>query len=1205
MKKITKTLTASVLAVAASAGVFSAIPASHVAYADPVTPTVSAGDVISATKLPTTGTVGRDVEIPVATAIALGGAATGNAVSVVVTRPDGRAQAVSENKPSGTLLNWYFKPTVAGTYKLQYQVTNTTSGVTTLSEVFHIKVTADTYTMTIDENSDIILPSIVDTNAERFVGGKVKSVVLPNPVVKNEAGYVVYEDGAVNPIFAEYKGLPALIAAASGGEKTALEARYTEIAEIFEEHDIDSDDVDAFVGGSLEITVTTESKTLSSVGVDASALVKSGDNYVFTPEQGTNVVHYVYKAANGANLQSLTKTIVGSDTYNHKTIKLGWTAANRPTSARINERVDLPLASGFNKSDANSAVTVRTDIKVTKVGGDGTNLVERDEEGYYFIPTLADGEKSADFEITYNVEDYYGNKGTAYSYTLEKVKDGSAPTMYIVDAFDYDKLADATTDTYRGFADAVIGMENAEYSIPTKIERFKDGTSTANIITFPAFFAEDAVVGYKNLVFYRSITSNEISGSVNLLSENLVLKDGEAIDDVKNMSQAEQASHAASINLNELNSDSTKKYPAGDYTVTYTVRDGNGYSATKSFTFTIVEAFADSEAPTVTYGDQFPTLVNDGQDVSFAVPTISDNVDANPRVRYYVSAGAFTQRIYAKDKVVSFNMSDDMEDAAMTIYEAAIANGNKITIKTEVVDDYGKTTTETVDIAVRNTNDMTPIEVRASVASDFAANALPTITNTYVQGSTVTVAGVTFEDNDPNLTIIVTVRDDQGNKVYGTRAIGAIEKTTAGGVTTYTHPGIKSDSAKAISYTVTYTAVDAGNNIVAYTVKLPALADNEAPIISGVTTGKVYEIELGEKLDLGRVTVLDNVDEGLTPTLACEAHPEFINGTIFAPTEAGTFTVVYNAKDNNGNDAETVSIEVKVTDTTAPTLTINNKEKYGTTVKHESQVIKNFSKVELPSFSAEDDTYDFGLDAGALNMYAKATIKIAAPDGNTYTVDHKESKYLISYDEINDVYSFVPTTKGTYTVTYSAVDAAGNKAEDYVITVMVGDTVLPSVNYTESIAANIKVGDVIYINEDKVKVTDKGFVADPDKPNEKPEWSSIVIEDASGKKVEFDYTNDAETIRKYVFDKAGVYTLTIVGRDVAGNTNTYTQKINVTANASSTSIKDNVTGVVLIVVSLLILAGVIIYFAKGKKRVSAKKTVKKVTKKETTEEKED
>lgn len=1194
MKKITKTLTAGLLAAAATANMF-AIPATHVAHAATGTEVVK-GDVISAKAIPSSGRVGHPLNIPAMSAAAFGGSATTitNVANIkpVVTRPDGRSIALTADSSNG---GWTFSPTVAGTYKLVYKGTNS-AGVETVSETFSIKVVAETYQMNFDVNDSIILPSTVDTNASRFEGGAVKAITLPNPTVKDANGFVIYKNGALSALLAEYKTLKE-----DSSRDSKEEARFAEVKAELLESSVTTEDADSYITTKLSVYVTTESsfydsnRTIDDQQGRNYILHKTGNNYDFVPEAGTNVIRYVLESSTGAALFSKTETVLGSDTYDHTKIKLGFSAADRPTTASLNEKVRLPYASAYNRADANNAVNSRTILSVKLVNGTTKTDVEvqYDEDGAYFIPDVNEG----NYEITYNVEDYYGNTATAYSYRIEKVIDSKAPTMYLVEGF---KAVASTEEGYAALADAVIEMQNAEYKIPTKV---KEGSGK---IVFPAMFATDSVKAYENLTFSRQITSTALENTVDLLNTEYLIAEGtENVDDLdkdpqdptKRITTYQRASREAEIDLTDLDDVGGKlKFPAGEYTVTYTVRDNSGYSASKSFKFIIEKDFEDADKPVITYGDNFPTLVQVGQEVSFVKPTITDTVDGLLKVNYYVVVGGIETEIFEKDGNVSFNMDDPINVPGYpneTIYTYALKNGNVITIKTTAQDDMNAAAEATLDITVRNANDTQAIEIAQSVAGDFVANELPTITNTYKQGSVVSVEGVTFTDNDPNLTIIVTVRDANGNKVTGVKALGAIEKKTSGNDTVYAHPGVKFTATKAESYTVTYTAIDAGNNVVAYTVKLPTLSDSEKPSIVGVTSGKQYEIQLGQKLDLGRVTVVDNVDTGLVPTISCEAHPEYVSGTIFAPTEVGTYTVKYTAKDNNGNDADAVLAEVIVTDTTKPILTINNKDAYGTIIKkftNESDATK-FTAIELPTFSAADETFDFGIDAEMLNMSATAKLEITAPNGNTYTIDNTNEKYKISYVEANDCYSFVPTTKGTYTAKYTAVDASGNEAESYSITIMVGDTVPPTVDYTGELSANLKIGDTIKIHEDKITVTDKNSTEDLT-------FTSITVEDAAGNTIDYVKEGANEDIRAYTFDKAGTYTLTIIGRDEAGNTNSYTFTFHVTADASTTSFKDNVTGVVLIIVSLLILAGVIVYFAVSKKKISPKKTVKKVEKKE-------
>ena len=201
MKKFTKTLTASLIAAAASANIF-AVPASHVAYAAGSTEIVK-GDVISVKSIPSAGRVGYPVIIPKMSFGALGATGSVSNVAPVVTRPDGRSVTVQE-VTSGEA-GWTFTPSVSGTYKLVYK--GTANGVETVSEVFSIKVTKESYEMAIDENSAVVIPSTVDTNKDRFTGGVIKDIKLPHPTVTDKNDFVIFKDGKLNEAITKYGAL--------------------------------------------------------------------------------------------------------------------------------------------------------------------------------------------------------------------------------------------------------------------------------------------------------------------------------------------------------------------------------------------------------------------------------------------------------------------------------------------------------------------------------------------------------------------------------------------------------------------------------------------------------------------------------------------------------------------------------------------------------------------------------------------------------------------------------------------------------------------------------------------------------------------------------------------------------------------------------------------------------------------------------------
>ena len=96
----------------------------------------------------------------------------------------------------------------------------------------------------------------------------------------------------------------------------------------------------------------------------------------------------------------------------------------------------------------------------------------------------------------------------------------------------------------------------------------------------------------------------------------------------------------------------------------------------------------------------------------------------------------------------------------------------------------------------------------------------------------------------------------------------------------------------------------------------------------------------------------------------------------------------------------------------------------------------------------------------------------------------------------------------------------------------------------------------------------------------------------------YETSGDKDQIRTYTFEKEGTYTLTITAKDAAGNLGTYTTDIVVVGENNKETYTNETTGVILIVVSLVILAGVIVYFARTPKTANAAPKAKKAEKKE-------
>ena len=97
--------------------------------------------------------------------------------------------------------------------------------------------------------------------------------------------------------------------------------------------------------------------------------------------------------------------------------------------------------------------------------------------------------------------------------------------------------------------------------------------------------------------------------------------------------------------------------------------------------------------------------------------------------------------------------------------------------------------------------------------------------------------------------------------------------------------------------------------------------------------------------------------------------------------------------------------------------------------------------------------------------------------------------------------------------------------------------------------------------------------------------------------------DEADNEYKWTFNQTGDYTLQIVIRDEAGNTNSsYSYKINVPADKTEEETISPVVGTILIVLSVLLCAGVVTYFVVSNLRKGKMKSKKATKKVENTEE---
>ena len=197
---------------------------------------------------------------------------------------------------------------------------------------------------------------------------------------------------------------------------------------------------------------------------------------------------------------------------------------------------------------------------------------------------------------------------------------------------------------------------------------------------------------------------------------------------------------------------------------------------------------------------------------------------------------------------------------------------------------------------------------------------------------------------------------------------GTVTVTTTGSV----------DTTTAGTYTITYTATDsAGNEAVAtrtITVSAVIVPDTTKPVIT-LNGDASLSLNVGDTYTEAGATATDNVDDTVTVTTT---------GSVDTST-AGTYTITYTATDSAGNEAtvtRTITVStVIVPDTTKPVITLNG---------------------------------DASLSLNVGDTYTEA--------GATAT-DDRDATVTVTTSGTVDV-----NTVGSYTITYKAVDSAGNEA---------------------------------------------------------------------------------------------------------------------------------------------------------------------------------
>ena len=934
-------------------------------------------------------------------------------------------------------------------------------------------------------------------------------------------------------------------------------------------------------------TATRTVKVIEKADTTAPVITVKGENPV-TVEKGSTYTESGATADGGEEVKitgSVDINTVGTYTITYTATDVAGNTGTATRTVKVEEKADTtaPVITVIGEN----VVTVEVGSTYTESGAtaDGGETVT--------ITGSVDINTVGTYTVTYTATDAAGNTGTA-TRTVKVVEkaDTTAPVITVkgenpvtVEVGSTYTESGATADggetvTITGSVDInTVGTYTVTYTATDSAGNTGTATRTVKVVEKADTTAPVITVKGENPVTVEKGSTYTESGAT---------ADG-----------GEEVKITGSVDINTV----------GTYTVTYTATDASGNTGTATRTVKVIEK-ADTTAPVITVTGDNPVTVEKGSTYTESgatadggeTVTITGSVDINTVGTYTVTykatdaagnTGTATRTVKVVEKadttapvitLIGENVVTVEVGSTYTESGATADGGETVTITGSV--DINTVGTYTVTYKATNAAGNTGTATRTVKVVEKADTTAPVITligenvvtvevgSTYTEsgatadgGETVTITGSVDINTVGTYTVTYKATDAAGNTGTATRTVKVVEKadTTAPVITvtgdnpvtvekgsTYTESGATADGGETVTitgsvdintvgtYTVTYTATDASGNTgtATRTVKVIEKADTTAPVIT-VTGDNPVTVEKGSTYTESGATA----DGGETVT---------ITGSVDINT-VGTYTVTYTATDaagNTGTATRTVKV-IEKADTTAPVITVKGDnpvtvEKGSTytdagATADGGEEVKSTSTVDINTVGTYTVTYT-ATDAAGNTATATRTVKVVekadttAPvitvtgdnpvtveKGSTYT-DAGATADGTTGEEVKSTSTVDINTVGTYTVTYTATDAAGNTGTA-TRTVKVVDTTAPVITVKGENPVTVEKGSTY---------TESGATAD------------------GGETVTITGSVDTNTV--------GTYTVTYKATDAAGNTGTATRTVKVVEKADTTAPVITVTG---------------------------------------------
>ncbi len=543
-------------------------------------------------------------------------------------------------------------------------------------------------------------------------------------------------------------------------------------------------------------------------------------------------------------------------------------------------------------------------------GASAVDNIDGDLSASITVSGFVDANVAGTYTLSYNVSDAAGNNATTVTRDVI-VADTIVPVITLIgsDPINHEQ-GSVFTDPGASASDTFDGDISASIVVTGTVDSNTAGTYTLS------FNVSDAAGNAATTVTRDVIVADTIAPVITLTgSDPINHEQGTAFTDP---GATANDSLDGDLTASIIVTGSVNINVSGTYTLSYNVSDAAGNNATTVTRDVIV---ADTTAPVITRTGSATINHEQGTSYTDAGATASDNIDGD--LTASIVQGGSVNVNTAGSYVITYDVSDAAGNAATQVTRTVNVSDTTIPVITlsganpinhqqgTAFTDPGAGAADNIDGDISGSIVVSG-SVNVNVAgtytlsynvSDAAGNNAVTVTRDVIvadtQAPVITLIGTNPINHDQGTTFTdpgATASDVADGDLSGSIVVtGSVDTNTAG------------------TYTLSYNVSDAAGNNATTVTRDVIVADISAPVIT-LTGSDPINQEQGTTFTDPGATATDTLDGDLSASIV-------VTGSVDINT-SGTYTLSYDVSDAAGNNATTVTRDVIVADTIAPTITL-------------------------------------------------------------------------------------------------------------------------------------------------------------------------------------------------------------------------------------------------------------------------------------------